>query len=241
MHRYYRPRSIKRLQRNSTRKLILSLILGFGLLYFIFTWGLPALLDGLSFFNQFKTTTKKEVINDTVLPPPVLNIPFEATNTATIKISGYTKPNSKVEVYFDDELKETLESDSEGRFQTNFIDLALGTNNIYGITVSEDGGKSLPSKNIKLIYNNEQPKLEILEPSDQQLIKGGDKKVKVSGKTEPNNAVTINGIFTVVNSDGNFSYTVSLNDGDNTITIVSTNEVGNKTEVQKAVKYEPES
>ncbi len=97
----------------------------------------------------------------------------------------------------------------------------------------------MPSKVIKLIFNNEKPQLEIFEPTDGAQIKGGDKKVKVVGKTENLNSVSVNGLTVIVNNDGGFTIEVPLNDGDNTISIVVTNNVGNSTQIEKKVTYTP--
>lgn len=240
----YRPRSVRRLQKQSTKRLLFSLGLGLILIYFIISWGLPALVGGLSFLNKFKPAPAKvESVEDSAIAPPVLNIPYEATNTAEINITGYSQANSKVEIYIDDELASSVDTESDGSFNAESITLVLGTNNIHGITIVDDGKsgakKSLPSKNIRLTYNNEKPKLEISEPSDGAEVKGGDKKIRVSGKTDPENSVSINGITAILNSEGNFSKDVSLNDGENNITIEALNEVGNKTTEQRRVTYTP--
>ncbi len=203
------------------------------------SWGLPALIGSLSVFIKLKKKKKKVETLDAAITPPVLNIPFEATNTATLKLSGYSSPNTKVEIYIDDQLVETIETDSDGAFNIEALELALGINNIYGKTINEKGNSSLASKTIKLIYNNEQPILEVTEPSDGQEIKGGDKKIRVSGKTEPINSITINGVTAIVNGDGNFSKEISLNDGDNLIEVVAINQVGNSTKHSVTVKYSP--
>lgn len=239
-HLRYKPRSLRRLERRGNRKLILSLILGLGILYFLFSWGLPALIGSLSFFNKFKPSLNKPApIEENAIAPPVLNIPYEATNTATIRISGYTQPKSLVEIYFDDQLKATIESQDDGKFETDNLALSIGTNNIYGKTVDEGGNKSTPSKNIKLIYSSEKPKLELGEPPDNHQIKGGDKKVRVSGETDPSSSVAINGSTVIVNSEGKFSTEVSLSEGDNVITIVATSPIGNSTTLQRRVTFEP--
>ena len=93
------------------------------------------------------------------------------------------------------------------------------------------------SKNIKVYFNNEKPKLEVSSPSDNQEIKGGDKKIRVTGNTDPQNTVAINGASVIVNGAGDFASDVTINDGDNTITIVTTNSFGNSTSIDRKVKY----
>lgn len=203
-------------------------------------WGLPFLIGSLSVFNKFKpSTAKQESVEDLAIAPPILNIPFEATSSSTLQISGHSTPNSEVEIYFDDEIKDMVETNSEGNFKTDPLELSLGTNNIYGKTISDKGIKSLPSKTIKLLFNNEKPKLEIAEPQDNAQIKGGDKKIRVSGTTDSNNIVSVNGLNTIVNSEGNFSIEVNINEGDNVIQISASNQVGNSNQVERKVNYTP--
>lgn len=234
----YKPRSLRKIENRNKKRLVWSIIISIALLVVIFNWVLPGLIGQLGKFN--KTTTKNSVTSqDAELAPPVLNIPYEATNTASIKVKGYTTPNTKVQIYLDDRVVDAQVSQSDGNFITGPIDLSVGTNNIFGKTIDDNNKESLPSKTIQVIYNNDKPQLDISSPEDNKEIKGGDKKVTVSGKTDPDNDVRINGAKAIVNSDGTFSTTVSLNDGDNLINIVASNSVGNSTSVDRKVKYTP--
>ena len=236
---YYKPRSIRNLEKKSRRNFIISVIFVLLFIYFLINWGLPGLIGGLSIFNKTKTDQQKSIAEDVTLAPPVLNIPFEATNSSTLVINGYAASNAKVEIYLDDQYKETVDTSPDGNFKAEPVTLSLGTNNIFGKTIDENGKSSLPSKTIKINYSNEKPKLEVSEPEEDKQLKGGDKKVKVSGKTDPENNVTVNGVTIIVNSDGNFSTDQNINDGDNQITIFTTNSFGNSTQTQRKVTYTP--
>jgi len=201
-------------------------------------WGLPFIIGQLSFLNKRdKPIDASELKIDEAIAPPVLYIPYEATNSAALPISGYASPLSRVEVYIDDEIKSQVSTDSEGKFTTEPIPLNLGTNNIKAVTLSDSNKKSLPSKNIRLYFSNEKPTLEISEPADGAEINGGDKKIRVAGKTDVNNHVTINGSTVIVDSEGNFQTVLALNDGDNTVSVVSSNSFGNSNQIERKVKY----
>jgi bacillopeptidase F len=107
--------------------------------------------------------------------------------------------------------------------------------------MDEQGNKSLSSKPIYIYYSNEKPILEINSPSDNQTIKGGDKKVTVSGKTNSDKeiVININGIMTIVGSDGSFSQNININEGDNNITITASDKTGNVTSESRKVIYQP--
>lgn len=230
------------MERQGKKRLVLAILIIAIFVYALFTWFLPTLIAGLSVFNRFKPVFVKEIpiSENTTLAPPVLNIPYEATNTAKIKIRGYSSPYTKVEIYLDEGLQTTAESQEDGSFTSEAIILSLGTNDIFGKTIDDKGSRSLPSKPIRIIYTNEKPKLEIRAPEDNQTIRG-DKKILVLGTVEANKdiAVSVNGIRAIVTPEGNFSQGIELNDGENEIKITATDLIGNTTQMTRRVIYEP--
>lgn len=239
-YRYRSRRSAKRLASKSRRNFIITLVIIAVIAYSTLTWILPSFIGGLGFIKDIASPSKKvatETSKNANLAPPVLNIPFEATNTAQINIGGYATPDTKVKLYLDDGAGQTVDVSSDGSFIFENISLSLGTNNIYGTAVDSDSKESLPSKTIKVIFDNEKPALSISEPEDNKKIQGGDKKVKVSGKTDPGIKVFVNGSQLIVDSSGNFSTDQPLNDGDNIITIRAVDSASNSTELQRSVNY----
>lgn len=239
--KYHSRRSAKRLARRSQRNFIITLILVGILIYATITWVLPYFIGGLGLIKNITSPRKANIkqSEDVAIAPPVLNIPYEATSTAQINITGFTTPNLKVKLYIDDDPNQTINASLDGSFTFENITLNLGTNNIYGKTLNGDK-ESLPSKTIKLILDNEKPPLSINEPEDGKKIQDGDKKVKVSGKTDPDAKVFVNGAQVIVNRDGNFSTDQPLNDGDNTISVKAVDTASNFTEIQRSVYYTPQ-
>lgn len=238
----FKPRSLRHSESKAKKKLIFNLVIIVVLIYVFFNWGLPFLVGNLGFLNKYKTVKPAEKVKiDEAIAPPVLYVPFEATNSASLAISGYATPLSKVEIYIDDELKSQTTTDSEGKFTADPISLNLGSNNLYALTINDKDKKSLPSKTIKLFYSNEKPTLEVSQPADGMEITSGDKKVVVSGKTDPNNSVTVNGATVIVNSEGNFQTTININDGDNVITVISSTNFGTTNQTERRVKYTPQA
>ena len=241
MRSRYQYRKAKRLQSKSKQTFFVTIIIILILIYATVAWILPSLIGGISFIKNL-TNPSHKTINPTdqvTLAPPVLNIPYEATNTAQIDIAGYATPNSKVEIFLDDDKKQTIDVSEDGSFNFKDISLSLGTNNIYGKSVDEKEEESLPSKTLVIIFDNENPTLNISEPEDNKVIQGGDKKVKISGKTEVGINVFINGNQVIVNMDGNFSTTQDLNEGDNDFNIKAIDKAANFTEKSLRVIYHP--
>lgn len=240
-YKYHSRRSAKRLARKSKRNFILTLIIIIFLIYATIVWILPFLINTIGFINnKIKPTTRfpQKALENASLAPPVLNIPYEATNSSQITISGFASSNTKVRLYIDDQLTEEVVSATDGSFIIEKVSLNLGTNNIYGKTVDNEGKMSLPSKLIKLIFDNEKPILEVSEPEDGKKV-SGDKKVKISGKTEVGAQVFINNSRVIVDRDGNFSTDQSLNDGDNDFNIKALDQALNSVEIVRRVTYQP--
>lgn len=233
--------SSRRAEAKARNRLIATVLIVFFLAYAFLAWILPTVIGGLSVLNRFKSASapQKPVSESATLAPPVLNIPYEATNTAVITVKGYSLPKTSVEIYVDNDLKNTITANDDGSFTADDIPLTLGSNNISGKTVDDKGSKSFSSKPIQITYSNEKPKLDLNQPQDNQTITGGDKKVTVSGATDQTEGltVTINGLRVIVGSDGNFSQTIDISDGDNTITVIAADTAGNFTQVTRKVTY----
>lgn len=243
-YNYRSRRTTRKLARQSQRNFIITLVLVGILIYSTITWVLPFFIGSIGFIQNITNPPKEASVQspkNSSLAPPVLTIPFEAANTPEIDIKGYGTADSKVKLYIDDEPRQTIKVSEDGSFVFEQISLSLGINNIYAKSLDDNDKESLPSKTIKLIYDNEKPDLNISEPEDGRNISGGDKKVRVSGKTEPGAKVFINDAQVIVNSDGDFSTDHSLNDGDNFISIKAQDLASNTTEIQRKVTFSPEN
>lgn len=237
----YKYRSVKRYQNKSKRNFYATIIIILVLLYVTFAWILPSLIGGLGFIKNSANPSHKVVTpsDQTTLAPPVLNIPYEATNTPQIDLTGYGSPGAKVELFLDDNKKQTVDVEGDGSFKFSDVSLSLGTNNIYGRSVDEKNQESLPSKTLIIIFDNEKPVLDISEPEDNKSINGGEKKIKISGKTETGASVYINGNQVIVDHEGNFSSIQDLNEGDNNFDIKATDAANNSNAVSRRVVFHP--
>jgi len=241
-YKYRSRRSYKKLVKTSQRNFVITLILIALLGYITINWLLPYFVNGIGFVKNILSSSKKVVTENpsySSLAPPVLNIPYEATNTGQINIKGYGSPNSKVAIFLDDTKIDTVNVSEDGSFEAKDIQLTLGTNNIFGKSIDDRNQESLPAKLIKIIYDNEKPKLVVNEPEDGKKIQGGDKKVKISGTTEVGAKLFISDNQIIVDKDGNFSSEQVLNDGDNIFNIKAIDEAYNITEVSKRVVFQP--
>ncbi|MBI2596999.1 hypothetical protein HYW41_02475 [Candidatus Daviesbacteria bacterium] len=238
---YRSRRKTKKFAQRSKQNFLATIILIILLSIVTVNWILPSLVNGVGLIKNKFNPPKQTIANpleETSLAPPVLNIPFEATNSAQVDIKGYSAPLSKVVIFLDDEKINTVDVTSDGTFEIKDIKLNLGTNNIYGKSINEKEQESLPSKLIKIIYDNEKPRLNLSEPEDNKKIQGGDKKVKFTGSTEAGSRIFINDNQVIVDKDGNFSSEQILNDGDNNFDIKAIDAALNSSETSIKVTYQ---
>lgn len=240
-YRYRSRRSSRKLAQKSNRNFIITLLIIVLLMYLTITWILPYLINGIGFVKGILIPAKKTVksTSSTSLAPPVLNIPYEATNTAQINITGYGTPNSKVVIFLDNEKKDTANILEDGSFEIKNLKLVLGTNNIFAKSIDESNQESLPTKTFKVIFDNEKPSLNISEPEDNKQIQDGDKRVRIAGTAETGAKLFINNSQIIVDIDGKFSSDQALNEGDNIFNIKAVDIASNITEVQIKVTYKP--
>jgi hypothetical protein len=237
MRHNYKPRSIRKFEHKTRRKIIFTIIISIVLLYLTFTIAIPFLIGSLKVFQKKPTVAAQQY--DDKLAPPILNIPFDATNSASLDIDGYAATDTQVELYINDTPIQKTFTDSTGSFRFSLVSLQIGRNFIYGKTISDDKS-SLPSKGIKLDYSNEKPNLEVYEPTDNIARTGGDRRVKIDGKTDDTDTtVTINGKQVYVSADGKFTDFIDLTDGDNQITVISINKYGNATQITRKAIFTP--
>jgi cytoskeletal protein RodZ len=81
------------------------------------------------------------------------------------------------------------------------------------------------------------PKLIINSPADQSVV--SDKRIDILGTTDIDASVTINGVSTLIRSDGKFFDRVSLDNGVNTVLIVAVSRYGKTQTVKRTVTLLP--
>lgn len=185
-------------------------------------------------------TEEKDQINGSVLiNPPILRDIPSASQESLISFKG-TAPdkNGTVEIYVNDELADEVKIGDNTIFDVKDIVLASGNNLIKSRFVKKDKTSSF-SDTVVVSYLKEKPKLEVSTPSDNSNFTKADKNIAVKGKTDPDNTVNVNGFRAIVEADGEFSYQLQLNDGENIINIEAHNPAGATTLTTLKVNYTP--
>lgn len=229
----------RRIEKKTKKNLILSLLGIIIIIFLILKVGIPLLVNfSLLIANQKdKSTTSQNTTNPSFISPPVLNPLPSATNSAALVISGNGNTGQTVRIYINDNLIDETPTKKDGSFSINET-LKKGTNTIQ--TKSELNGKESDfSNSIVVTYSDTKPSLEITSPSDGQTFSKDQNTAPVSGKTDPDVKITVNGFWAIVDDNNNFSYSLPLQNGDNQIKVIATDNASNTTEKDIKITYNP--
>ena len=178
--------------------------------------------------NSDQTTAKTGNSNQYVAPPS-LNPVVDATNSATIAVSGKGAADQTVKLYVNDSLVDDTTVQDDNNFNFPAVHLNDGQNSIKATSVTKDNSKSDYSNELTISYLKNPPQLTISQPQDGQGFDKNGGPVSIQGQTDPGASVTINDFTAIVDDQGKFSYLYNLKDGDNDIKVVATDQANNKT------------
>ena len=235
-----RSRLQRKREKDSLRQAFKYLMLVFGLLFILIRFGLPGLIKMAAFMGEIRQSKLpiEQVANRPILPPRLNPLPM-ATNSAELNISGYAQAGSTVKLYLRGINLNEVVVDANGEFVFKRIHLKEGENEIYTEATDNQNTVSEPSKSFMVIVDNTTPELEIASPSEGQRFFDKDSPITITGSTEPDLNLSINNRFVLVKSDGSFSTTLSLSEGDNSIEAVVRDLAGNETKKSLKVNYTP--
>ena len=236
-------RSRSRLNRNvekkTKRNLFLSVVGILVVLFLLVKFGVPALINFSLFLAQGKDQqlAKQAANNQSILLPPTLDNPFSATNSATITVTGSAAANESIELFVNNDLVDTKSTEKDGSFAFQNVPLTSGGNTIKA--KAKASNKETDFSNIlSVTYRNNPPALSVDSPFDGQTFSGGSQQnLLVKGKTDASATVTVNGFWANTDSSGNYTYTLHLQNGDNQIKVIATDNAGNTAEKDVKVTF----
>lgn len=157
---------------------------------------------------------------DTVQPTLVVTAPTggEITNNPVLKVKGYTDPvDSEVTINGN-----TVPLAADGSFDYPFS-LSEGSNTITVVATDVAGHSVQIVKKVTL--DTKAPTLTVTSPAPDAIV--STSVITVTGTTEKNAVVTVNGNYATVDTSGNFAATVTLAEGTNAIQVASKDAAGN--------------
>jgi len=225
-----RSRINHRLEKETKRNLLFIIGGVFLLILLGFTLG-PRLLvqSSLLLENESENTNKPKENQSIVAPPTVDQLP-KATNVQTITVTGSSYSGETVALFLNGtEAKSTTIAD-DGSFTFENIELTQGENDIKARALTSDNKKSNFSTVQTVLFSTESPDLEILSIQDNETVQKERNPLRIDGKTSVGSDVTVNNFAARVDDKGNFTYSLALRNGENSITIKAVTDAGNTTE-----------
>lgn len=236
--------AISRLRRYSEqqqqKRLAVGLIGIIVILLFVGFFGVKLLISFSLLIDKLRggSSTQPAQSTQTLVLPPTLDPLPEATNSASIVVTGKGLAESNLILYVN-ELEETKQDVAkDGSFTITQVSLKDGSNTVSAKLVDANGNMSDLSNVVRTSVKRKPPLLEIQEPSEGSTINGDKKTVTVRGKTDEDVSININGRFVVIGNNSAFQYDYPLNDGANTLSIVASDLAGNQTTIDRHVTYQ---
>ncbi|MCA9369563.1 MAG: hypothetical protein H6774_03425 [Pseudomonadales bacterium] len=210
------------------------LIIGFSVVLFLLflVFGLPF------FFGVFVNLVGSGLEEEVVVSPqsPSISVPFEATNSASVQVVGYAQSGAEVSLRRASSTLGRVVASEDGSF-SQLISLQEGSNTVTAVAI-HNGLESVASTPLTILLDTKPPALEVNEPSDNaSFTSRAEQELIISGSTDQEASVTINGRYTPVASDGTFTLTQQLVEGENTLTVVARDDVGNETTRELSVSF----
>jgi hypothetical protein len=237
MAEFKRSRLKRSSQDQITKKTVLLGFLTVISLVVVLVFGLPLLIKFSVFLGEAKLKNSNQVKENILAPlAPRLVIPYEATNSAEIKINGFAEAKVMVEIFNGGLSVGKSEVSDNGDFTFNKVVLNEGKNEFSAAASTEEAGSGDVSKTITVVYDNVPPELILTNPSEENLtVDSAD--LDIIGKTDSKASVSINNRIAMVDNDGNFKLKWQLNMGKNDLEIISTDLAGNQTKKKISITY----
>jgi hypothetical protein len=236
----YTSRLGKYQEKKLINKLVLTIVGSIALVLFIVFFGLKILINFSLLVEKIKSGNSKDPTQNAlvIIEPPILDPLPIATNSGALVVSGHATPGLTLVLSLNSKEVKKISIDKNGVFNIKNITFQDGDNTISAILVDDKGNKSDISNIISTSINKKQPKLDLDQPEDNANIFGDDNSILIKGKTDEGNTVTVNDRIAVVDTTGAFTYKQSLNEGNNTITIIASDSAGNQTKLERHVTYQ---
>jgi hypothetical protein len=225
----------QRMLRQGMTFFVLAVVLVLALIFY----GVPAMVKLASFFGEIKNSSQPIQDQDSIAPfAPVITVPYEATFSAQIVVSGYAEPNSTVTLYNNQQkVSETL-AGQEGEFTFSSVSLEVGNNQFKALAQDDQGNQSTYSRTEVVIFDTTAPELTITAPGPSGSTNSSlSQTITISGTTETGSRVFVKDRLARVDSEGHFSVNISLAEGDNSVTVTATDPSGNSTSQSLTVTY----
>ncbi len=225
-------------EKKSKKQLIINLAGTIIILFLVVKFGIPLLVNFSLFLGGAKggNVTTTNSTSPSFISAPVINPTFTATNSAAMTVSGVSVAKVTAQLYVNDALVDTMPTKDDGSFSFENVTLTPGNNDIK-VKAKTGKTESAYSDPISVMYINKNPSLTVDSPSDGQSFSKDQNVATIKGKVDSDVKVTVNDFWAIVDANGNYSYDLHLQNGDNQIKVDAVDTAGNKTEKTLKVNY----
>lgn len=232
-----RSRLSKRMEQKTKKNLALSVLGIILIILLVFKFGIPFLVNFSLFLSGSQGKVETGIQGSSFIAPPVLDSYPQATSSANIIISGVASRKQTVNLYINSYLVDTIKAGDDGRFSFKET-IEPGEVTIKARAVVNDKESDF-SNTIVTAFKNAPPSLNVSSPIDGQSFSKDQNIASIRGTTDADVKVTVNGFWAITDSNGNFSYSLPLQNGDNAISVEAVDVAGNKTKKEIKVTYSP--
>jgi hypothetical protein len=196
-----------------------------------------------TFGSLFKIFSKKGFGNELVIKPnaPVLTQVPSATKENKITLNGYGQSGTTIKIFVNGPEKGSTVTGGDGKFTFDNVELIQGRNTVFIKAIDSKNNESDSSSTYTITMDNDAPKIEILSPKKDEVIRNLDKRVTVKGKLNEKSILIINGQTSIVKSDLTFEHVIGVEEGNVEIKIKAIDEAGNEKEEILKVRYQKSS
>ncbi|HEY4694934.1 MAG TPA: Ig-like domain-containing protein [Candidatus Nanoarchaeia archaeon] len=233
---YSYRQSLKKEEVKVYRRIALILTAVFVILAIIWFMGTTFLsaLGTLSNGNDQETpSSSNEALP--LLTPEIDKLPT-ATKESEISVTGETTAEIEVVLFVNDQEVGKTKADTTGTFKFEKVALKDGLNLIKVVATDEYGKTEEATATIT--QDKTKPSLALESPVDGANYPSTTKTVNVSGTTDPEAVVYVNGSQAVVASSGKFSFNLPVGTGSNEIEASATDAAGNSTNLRITITVE---
>lgn len=199
----------------------------FFVLIFISTIGFKILLNTSVFVANFFSKNKPtETIkkDEQYLSLTIDNIPV-ATNSPTIIIEGSLINIDEIDFFLNNKKLKTVKNFLSNSFSEEIPELKEGENKIYLVGKNKTENSTKKTQEYIVIYKKNKPKLEIIEPKNEEVVNKDE--IIIKGETDKEVYIKINNLPVIVDALGKFEQSFRLNEGENNFEITAEDIAGN--------------
>jgi len=173
------------------------------------------------------------------IPPqiPIISAPPPAVPSTELEVTGYGEAKSTIKLVHNQAETQEVVAGEDGSFSLT-IALQEGENTLTFYAIDEAENESALSREYRVLADSTAPELTIDSPQpDQTFETASNQTISVSGTTDSDTKVYLNGRLLFTDQEGAFSGSQRLNDGDNTLEFRAVDAAGNETTQNLTVTF----